>query len=58
MTTVDSKGQYWNSAPGSSKFGDAAFGREFTTFEPSKESQDDTKAKKLWELTDKLLKSA
>ena len=58
MTTVDTKGQYWNSPPGSSKFGDDAFGREFTIDEPSSESQDGDKAKKLWALTEKLIASA
>ena len=58
MTTVDTKGQYWNSPPGSSKFGDDAFGREFTIDEPSIESRDDAKAAKFWALTEKLIASA
>jgi hypothetical protein len=55
MTSVDARGEFWTSDPGSSKYGDAAYGREFTTTEVSKEAKDDAKAKKLWELSEKLV---
>jgi hypothetical protein len=55
MTTVTSRGQYYNSDPGSSKYGDEAYGREFTIFPVSQEAQDGGKAKRLWELTETLL---
>jgi protochlorophyllide reductase len=55
MTTVDTRGQYYNSPPGSSKYDDAAFGNQFTQYEVSKEAQDDVKAKKLWDLSDGLV---
>jgi hypothetical protein len=55
MTSVDTKGEYYNSPPGSSKYGDAAFGNQFTVSAVSKEAQDDAKAKKLWELSEKLV---
>lgn len=55
MTTVGTKGMYYSSPPGSSKYGDAAFGREFTVDNVSKEASDDNKAKKLWELTEQTL---
>ncbi len=48
-------GLYYTSPPGSSKFGDAAFGREFAVSEVSKEARDDGKAKRLWELSEKLV---
>lgn len=55
MTTVATHGQYFNSDPGSSRYGDAAYGNQFTVFPVSKEAQDDDKAKQLWDLTEKLL---
>jgi protochlorophyllide reductase len=55
MTNVDTRGAFYNSPPGSSKYGDEAFGREFTINPASKEAQDDAKAKKLWELSEKLV---
>jgi hypothetical protein len=55
MTTVNTKGEYYNSPPGSSKYGDEAFGREFTVCPVSREARDDVKAKKLWELSEKLV---
>ena len=55
MTTVDTFGKYYTSPPGSSKYGDAAFGKQFTTSPVSKEASDDAKAVRLWELTDKLI---
>mmetsp|Transcript_29137 Transcript_29137/g.58132 ORF Transcript_29137/g.58132 Transcript_29137/m.58132 type:complete len:454 (-) Transcript_29137:18-1379(-) len=48
-------GLYYTSPPGSSKFGDAAFDREFDVSEVSKEARDDDKAKRLWELSEKLV---
>ena len=55
MTTVDTKGQFYTSPPGSSKYGNDAFGREFKVYQVSKEAQDDAKAKKLWDLSEKLV---
>ncbi|KAG7347498.1 light-dependent protochlorophyllide oxido-reductase [Nitzschia inconspicua] len=55
MTTVNTQGEYYNSPPGSSKYGEAAFGREFSIYAVSKEAQDDNKGKKLWELSEKLV---
>ena len=48
-------GLYYTSPPGSSKFGDAAFGKEFHASQVSKEARDDEKGKRLWELTEKLV---
>lgn len=54
--TVGSKGGlYYTSPPGSSKYGDAAFGEQFGDTQVSEEAQDDAKAKKLWELSEKLV---
>jgi protochlorophyllide reductase len=55
MTTLDTKGEYYCSPPGSSKYGDDAFGREFVVYEVSKEAKDDAKAKRLWELSEGLV---
>ena len=55
MTTVETQGQYYNSKPGSSKYGEAAFGNQFTVSAVSKEAHDDEKAKKLWELSEHLV---
>jgi protochlorophyllide reductase len=55
MTQVDTRGQYYNSPPGSSKYGDAAFGKQFTIYDVSKEAHDDAKSRKLWELSEKLV---
>lgn len=55
MVNVDTRGQFWNSSPGSSKFGDAAYGREFSPKEISKEAKDDAKARKLWKLSEELV---
>jgi protochlorophyllide reductase len=55
MTNVDSKGLYYSSAPGSSKYGDSAFGKQFNVVTPSVEARDDEKAKRLWELSEKLV---
>lgn len=51
MTTVTTKGLFYDSAPGSSKYGEIAFGREFIPMNVSKEGQDDSKAKLLWDLS-------
>lgn len=48
-------GVYFLSPPGSSKYGDAAYGREFKVAQVSKEAQDDSKAKRLWELSETLV---
>lgn len=55
-TTVNTRGGYYASAPGSSKYGVAAFGNQFTLSQVSKEASDDVKAKTLWDLTDNLIK--
>lgn len=55
MTYIDSKGLYYSSAPGSSKYGDAAFGNQFHVVTPSIEAQNDKIAKKLWTLSEKLV---
>lgn len=47
MTTVNSRAQFWTSEPGSSKYGSAAYGKQFTVFSPSEEAMDDAKAKKV-----------
>ncbi|CAB9524931.1 Protochlorophyllide reductase A, chloroplastic [Seminavis robusta] len=54
-TTVDTRGGYYSSAPGSSKYGDAALGNQFAETQCSKEASDDAKAKNLWDLTDSLI---
>jgi protochlorophyllide reductase len=55
MTSVDSKGQYYSSPPGSSKYGQEAFGNQFVPDQVSKEAQDDAKGRRLWELTEQIL---
>jgi protochlorophyllide reductase len=55
MTTMSSKGLFYNSNPGSSKYGDDAFGTAFVPMAVSKEGQDNVKAKQLWDLTAKAL---
>jgi hypothetical protein len=55
MTTVDSKGLYYGSPAGSSKYGDAAYGKQFNVQQIGKEAQDEAKAKRLWELSEKAL---
>jgi protochlorophyllide reductase len=56
MTTVESRGEFWDSPPGTSyKSGNAAFGKEFNVSPVSKEGKVDAKAKKLWELSEKLV---
>ena len=51
-------GLFYSSPPGSSKYGDDAFGNQFTVAEVSKEARDDAKAAKLWKLTEKLIADA
>lgn len=52
---MDTKGKYYTSPPGSVKYGDAAYGNQFTVESVSKEAQDDAKAKRLWELSCQVL---
>ena len=51
-------GLFYSSPPGSSKYGEDAFGNQFTVTEVSKEARDDAKAAKLWQLTEKLISDA
>lgn len=51
MTAMTSKGLYYNSPAGSSKYGDAAFGNQFVPMAVSKEGQDDMKGRRLWDLS-------
>jgi hypothetical protein len=55
MTTVSTRGEYYNSDPGSSKYGDTAYGNQFTVVPVSKEAQDNVKAQRLWKLTERAL---
>lgn len=57
VTSEDTKtrGEFYTAPPGSSKYGNDAFGREFTVATISKEAQDDAKAIKLWDLSEKLV---
>lgn len=55
VTTVDTKGLYYSSPPGSSKYGQEAFGNQFAPTPVSKEAQDERKGKYLWELSEKIL---
>ena len=55
MTRVDTKGLFYSSAPGTSKYGDSAYGNQFAASAISKEAQDDAKAQRLWELTSREL---
>ena len=53
---VGSKGGlYYTSPPGSSRYGDTAFGAEFSESEVSIEARDGAKGKRLWELSEKLV---
>lgn len=52
---VSDRGSFYSSDPGSSKYGDAAYGKQFTASKVSKEAQDDAKATRFWELTEKAL---
>jgi hypothetical protein len=51
VTTQSTHGQYYTSPPGSSKFGNDAYGQQFTMTAVSKEAQDTVKGQRLWELT-------
>ena len=55
VNEVEDRGSFYSSAPGSSKYGDAAYGKQFAASPVSKEAQDNTKASRLWELTEKAL---
>ena len=55
MTSVDTKGEYYLSPPGSSKYGKDAFGNQFKVAPVSIEAQDDLKAARLWKLSEKAL---
>ena len=55
MTGVTTRGQYYFSSPGSSKYGDDAFGNQFAPASPSIEALDDAKGKRLWDLSAKLV---
>jgi hypothetical protein len=46
---------HFRSLFGIPRFGDGAFGKQFTLSQVSKEAQEDTKGKKLWELSEKLV---
>ncbi|KAL7557261.1 hypothetical protein ACA910_001792 [Epithemia clementina (nom. ined.)] len=48
-------GQYYGSEPGSSKYGDAAYGQQFRVLPVSEEAQDTAKAKRFWELSEREL---
>mmetsp|Transcript_3486 Transcript_3486/g.7693 ORF Transcript_3486/g.7693 Transcript_3486/m.7693 type:complete len:446 (+) Transcript_3486:62-1399(+) len=50
-------GMYYYSAPGSGKYGDDAYGKQFDASEVSKEAResDEGKAKRFWELSEKLV---
>lgn len=54
--TVGTKGGlFYSSDPGSSKFLDDAFGNQFKESKISSEASDDAKARRLWELSEKLV---
>jgi len=48
-------GLYYFSPPGSSKYGDAAYGNQFTPTDVSTEAHDDAKGRRLWELSEQLV---
>lgn len=52
---ANTRGQFWNSDPGSSKYGDSAYGKQFIASDISDEAKDDAKAKKLWGLSENLV---
>lgn len=56
--SLGKEGSYYSSAPGSSKYGDAGYGNQFNVTPVSKEAQDNEKAKKLWELSEKIMNLA
>lgn len=53
-------GSYYYSAPGSSKYGEEVYGKQFTLGEVSKEARasDAGLAKRFWELSEKLVGAA
>jgi hypothetical protein len=51
VTTLSTRGQYYTSPPGSSKYGSNAYGKQFAVTQVSKEAQDMVKGQRLWELT-------
>jgi len=54
--SVTTRGMYYSSDPGTSaKYGEAAYGKQFSVATPSEEARDDAKAQRLWELSEKLL---
>jgi protochlorophyllide reductase len=59
MTLSDSvsskSGLYYFSPPGSSKYGDGAFGNQFTATDVSIEAREDAKGKRLWDLSEQLV---
>lgn len=55
VDTVQDRGQFYSSDPGSCKYGDAGYGTKFVSFPISVEAQDDNKARRLWELSEKSL---
>lgn len=55
INTVVDRGAFYSSPPGSSKYGEAAYGKQFAASPVSKEARDDAKATKFWELTEKAL---
>ncbi len=59
MTLSDSisskSGLYYFSPPGSSKYGDGAFGNQFGPTEVSIEARDDAKGRRLWDLSEQLV---
>jgi hypothetical protein len=55
MTGITTKGEYYYAEPGSSKYGDGAFGRQFGPSAPSIEARDDAKGKRLWDVSAKLV---
>lgn len=54
-SVISKGGLYYTSPPGSSKYGDDAFGNQFAKSDVSKEAKDDNKAKRLWELSEQLV---
>jgi protochlorophyllide reductase len=51
----DTRGLYYSAPPGAVRYGDAAFGREFTPEGVGREAGDDALARDLWELSEKAL---
>jgi len=55
---IKNGGLYFNSPPGSSKYGDDAYGKQFAVTQVSKEVREEGKAKLLWDYSTKLLDDA